>query len=326
MCGRLSAALVTALVFLPRAQAQVDPYQAWLNNAYWGYWHWQNPVADIIDAQGRYLIAEGQARLINEDVKAKKLENRKKEIEFWVWRRNYLLQADEDERKKLKEIQLRRDIDEPAITEIYAGSTMNRLLEELKKTGPATPSIQLEPETLQHINLRSASDHGLTILNKKEIFWGPLLSTSEFADARRRIEGLLAEIRKQLPMSSRGANPETLEQLLEEIAKLLDRVKRGIPEDRGSTDVRWTFDNCVDAKRTLGSLRREAETLQRTPGAAFYLQPLNALTVGELITYMNKAGLYFAEALPGDERHYAALQSAMAAELRKQRPNAAPAP
>src|SRR5436853_5568320 len=79
----------------PAARAQVNPFSAHVPvypSPYWGY-NWDpyggylHGAADVIRAQSQYMISFQQGRLIKEDVRKAKIDNRRKEIEQWLWER-----------------------------------------------------------------------------------------------------------------------------------------------------------------------------------------------------------------------------------------------
>jgi hypothetical protein len=314
--------VLAVLAALPgsRASAQ-DPYQGLFNNAansYWGYWRPQSAVADIIDAQGRYLISEQQASMMREKVRQEKLATHKAVLEHWYWQRAFLQKAEAEQNKREREMILDRAIDNASNTEILSGSTLNTLLKELSKADPNSLNARLNPDWLDSVHMGCATDHGLGILSKKSIFWPPLLAVPEFADARNRITTLITRMKEGVT-STQGVNQEIVLELRREIKNLRDRLLKGIREGHEG-DVLWTDANCMTAKNVLKKIDDAAKTAGDNPNAGFYLQRPKVATVGELVAYMTERGLTFTEAMLGDERHYIGLQKAMAGEAAKVRP------
>ena len=72
---------VTALLLVTAAApAQfTDPYRVVVVHrpSYWGYGAALTGAANVIDAQGRFMISQQQAHLMNEEVQQKKLETRR---------------------------------------------------------------------------------------------------------------------------------------------------------------------------------------------------------------------------------------------------------
>jgi hypothetical protein len=327
---QLSCLLATAIVVVAEAgvlaqTSSADPYKQTLivvngPGTYWGYVRPKSAAAEIIDSAGQYLINKQQARLQNEQVRQKQIETRKKEIEFWVWKDKFVAEAIEEKRKREKAAQLRRAADDPPSTEIYAGISLNTLLKDLIKRSPLTgPSTPVDPETLAHIHLRSEADHGLGLLSQDKIFWPPLLTT-EFPDKCEQVQQTLNQV-KQQAASSRGVNPKDLLAVRRELDTMKTRIDERVKARQKQHDVVWSPDNFIGAKRLLRQIDDSAATLQRNPEATFYLRPLAAQSVSELVKYMTDKGLVFGEAMAGDERHYVSLKRALAEELRRVRPS-----
>jgi hypothetical protein len=311
-----AALLITALVTVAQAPDPNDPYRAFANNgSYFGYRPTGTPVADVITSQGNYLIATQVAASMREKTRQEKIATRKQEIEFWVWRKGVLDTFDDEQRKRARELELNRNIDEPSPTEIFAGIALNKLLNELIKVGPATPSASVGSETLSRIHVGSVADPGLGLLCGKSSFWPPLLAIPEFAEARARIDKDLSDLKADLA-SSRGVNQELALSLRREVKSLKDRLDRGLRDEHGG-DVLWIPGNYTGAARLLSQIDNVARTLGNNPNVADYLRPPQGQTVAEVVTYMKERGLIFTEAMAGDETKYVALHLVMADELRR---------
>jgi hypothetical protein len=299
-----------------------DPYKIIMvtgPGSYWGYIRPKNPVADLIDSSGQYLISKQQARNLNEKARQEKIITRKKEIEFWVWRRDFLAQAEEKERERIKQREIQRAVDEPPRTEIYAGISLNILLKQLQKLSPLKgPSPGIDPECLWHVHIRSEADHGLGLLSKDKIFWTPLLAT-ECMDQCLQLEQMLNQVKQQVG-TSQGVDQKSLLDICRKVDALLAWIDAGDRANRNSRDVVWKPDNTIGARRLLRQIKESVSTLQNNPESVVYLRPLQAQTVSELVEYMKNKGLVFGEALAGDERHYVALHRVMANELGRVRP------
>ena len=128
-------AVGTLLSLFPEAAAQpavpgtggnFNPYQAQvaqLPSPYWGYTF--NPyagylygVAAVTEANSRYYINIGQAALIREQVRAVKLDFRKKELEQWAWERDFKAEVFERERERMHTREVERSRRDPPASEI----------------------------------------------------------------------------------------------------------------------------------------------------------------------------------------------------------------
>jgi hypothetical protein len=325
---RISYLVSAALVLIPARGALAqsspsDPYKIILvtgPGSYWGYVRPKTPLADIIDSEGQYLISKQQARSLNEKVRQDKIVTRKKEIEFWVWRRDFLAQAEEKERERIKQREILRAVDEPPRTEIYAGISLTILLKQLQKLSPLKgPSSGIDAECLRHIHIRSEADHGLGLLSQDSIFWPPLLAT-ERKDQCVQLEQMLNQVKQQVG-TSRGVDQQFLLDIGRKLDSLRAWIDAGDRANNNSRDVIWNPDYTISARRLLRQIKESVATLQNNPEAVVYLRPLQAQTVSELVEYMKNKGLVFGEALAGDERHYVALHRALATELGRVRPS-----
>jgi hypothetical protein len=301
----------------------LDPYKAVMfptgPGGYWGYYYNGNSVAAITDSQARYMISEQQASLMHEEVRRQKLDFYRREIEFKVWRRGYLLQKDEEFRKQVEGVALRTAADNPQGTEVFSGKALNMLVDDLRKLGTTDFPTEIPEECLGHVHLGSKADRGLGVFAKDRIHWPPLLAI-EFKDSCKRIQDQIDEIKLTLT-SAREIDAQATENLRSEVKKLRDKVDAG-GRTHGSDDVLWCSANCMTARIFLKSLYQAAYDLGNDSSMGSYLQVPKAKTVGELIAHMNRQGLIFTEATAGDQRFYSALHQALATEWRRSRADA----
>jgi hypothetical protein len=190
-----------AVAGLAESARAADPYVVVIRPHYGGYWH---VAADLIDAQGRFLVNEKTARLLGEQVKRERLVTERMRVEYWDWQRDFVARSNEMYRKELRERQLRRIVEDPSPEEIYSGSALNRLLEELIKLSRNSSeglSEEVRPEWLDHIHLtcdnRKVGANGHPgMLKALKIPWSPELeSRDDLANDRAEIEKLLARAR-----------------------------------------------------------------------------------------------------------------------------------
>jgi hypothetical protein len=297
-----------------------DPYKSMLTSVgpggYWGYYYNGNSVAAITDSQARYMISEQQASLLHEEVRRQKLDYRRREIEFNVWRRGYLLQKDEEFRKQVEGVALRTAADNPGTTDIFSGKALNMLVDDLRKLGTTDFPSPIEAEWLAHVRLGSKADRGLGIFAKDRIHWPPLLWI-EFQDTCKHIQVQVDDIKLALT-SARDIDPSSTEALRADVKRLRDKLDAG-SRTAAAGDSLWCDANCLTARAFLKGLYQAAYDIGNNAEMASYLRRPNAKTVGELILYMNQQGLIFTEATPGDQRFYSAMHGALANEWRRSR-------
>src|SRR5262245_32297913 len=127
-------------VFVP------DPFSGYLGGA-----------ADVIGAQGQYMVQAQQANVIKQQSKSAKLDNQRKAFDQWLYERDRTPTA-EDERVRSQMEQLRRTLNDPPVTEIWSAKTLNEILADVQKrqaggTGIRGPDVPLDPDIVSHINV-----------------------------------------------------------------------------------------------------------------------------------------------------------------------------
>src|SRR5438105_263844 len=97
------AGLFAVAVPVETARA-ADPYVVVVRPHYWWYrpYSYWSGVADVIDAQGRYLISEKQAKLLGEQVKQERLVTQRKKLEHWDWERKFVARSNEQYRMEVR--------------------------------------------------------------------------------------------------------------------------------------------------------------------------------------------------------------------------------
>jgi hypothetical protein len=306
-------AIGTLLLVAAAAPAQ-DPYRMVVRN-YWGYQSPLSAAADVIDAQGRFMISQQQAHLMNEEVQQKKLETRRKEVEHWAWERKFVAQAREEYKEMTHEMKIRTVVNESAPVEIYNGAALNTLFEELKKNASLAQggaSAPVPPEVLPHIHVTSAAGGAgnAGLLKEDTITWPLLLAgRSDLADQRGQIEKLLNQSKEMVLHGQRPVNQ------IVELGQRVDQLQSQLSEEVRHDDTAWSPGQYIAAKRSLTELK-DVLTLLETKDAAFYFKPLQGKTVADIVRYMKANGLYFAPATTGDERYYTALFDTMRDELK----------
>ena len=311
--NRLSLAALLLLVPAAAAPAQTyeDPYKVII--APRNYWY-GSPVADVIRAQGQFLIDVQQVNLMQQQVKREKLVTRRKELEHWAWERKFIPLAFEEQKELSHRIEVRRIVKDARPAEIYSGAALNALRDELLRPeaqSAGAVSTPVQAEWLDHIHVTGVvGNAGLLKANK--IAW-PLMIAGrpELAADRLAIEGDLADA-KAAVLRGETADPMLLIALRNKVDGLQARLAS---EVRGGGDERdWSPGQYVAARRSLNELKESLPILER-PDAAYYLNPLKGNTVAEVMDHMKSNGVKFAAATIGDERFYTALYYAMREEL-----------
>jgi hypothetical protein len=293
-------------------------------SGYWGYSYsyfsygdYLHGAADVIRSQGQFLINKQEANILREKFEQEKFVTRRKETEHWRWERDFKNEAYEQERKRIREMEFQRDINDPAQTQVLGATTLNLLLSELKKVDLARgASVTIDQECLPHINITwsgSGTGGNVGLLKGDKIAWPLFLRQEEYAKDRERIENLLAEAKKEAIGGE--TNADTLLETRKQIKLLEQRVSEELKANRNDL---WSPSDFVRATRSLKEFASALQMLER-PDAAFYLTPLQGRTVAELVELMKNKGLSFAPATTGSERFYFSLRQALASELMARR-------
>jgi hypothetical protein len=272
-----------------------------------------NGSANIIDSQGRLMISNEQATLLQEDVKRQRLRNQRAMFDEWLYERGNTVTL-EQLRQDGRQLELTRARNTPPLTETLSGRSLNRLLDHLVKlqgqTGPA-PSVPIDAEVLQQVHVTLSGDGiGLSLLREGgKLNWPTALHNlppeQETGAVRDEVNVLLKEA---VSWAERGRkDPLLLKQLgrdVDQLETMLKKQVRALP----LTDY-------LEAKRYLSDLGDMLKVFHR-PDVANYFNGrarVKGRTVHEVVEYMATHGLHFAPAGPGDEPAYVALQRAFTA-------------
>ena len=120
-----------------------DPYAGYLRG-----------VADVTNAQGRYLSQVQQARLLQTQADMSKLDLRRRIAEEAMWERKNWLNP-EAERVKDMQNAYQRATHEPPITEVMSGQALNDIYNHvypLQLKGMKGPEVRLDEDMLKQIN------------------------------------------------------------------------------------------------------------------------------------------------------------------------------
>ncbi len=267
--------------------------------------------AAIMNAQGQLMLANQQAILKQQEVKRERLSNRRRVLDEWLYERAHTPTLEQLRQEGLA-LQLDRSRNDPPVTDVLSGQSLNSLLRNLVKLqgeGAKGAPVKLDPDVLKHINV-AATPGGATpglLRQGGKLNWpAGLLQLSppeEAKAARSRLDGLMAAAVSQAEKGAVDAN------ILKGLATSGDDLRQ-LLRDNGANLASGLY---LDAKRFLNDLD-EALRVLRQPDAARFLNGYYAArgeTVQELVQNMTNQGLWFAPAVAGDEPAYAALQRAL---------------
>jgi hypothetical protein len=277
-------------------------YQAGLGGALSG-------TADVINAQGQFMVQQQQAFQMREQYRQMKIETRRKHVDEYLYERN-VLPTQEDERERLRLENLRRSRNDPPLTEIWSGKALNNLLlaiQQIQGRGYRGPSVALEEDVLRHINVTSGkTDAGFGVLRDDgRITWPLALRTSHFGEERKTLDQLAAQACRQ---AQNGAvDADVLDGMTKAVDSLSRQLKRNV-DDLSANDY-------MRAKRFLNDLNDSITILQDPMVSNYITRKWSARgnNVAELTQEMGRQGLLFARASSGDENAYLAVHRALVA-------------
>jgi hypothetical protein len=277
-------------------------------NPYGGY---LSGAADIQRAIGESMISEQQAGVVREQKKQAQIDTRRKNFDEWLYERDRTPTV-EDNRERARIEQIRRTRNDPPTNEIVSGIALNTLLTATLQAevqrGPG-PTIPLDPDVVQHLNVTSGATPGSIGLLKDggKLKWPLPLTRAPYEADRARVNELAPLAYKQA--ASGEVQPDVLQGMIDSANNLNNLISQNVADltpkeySQGKTFVR-------ELKETIAALQ--------DPGVANYITRKWAPrgnTVGELVNEMNRQGLKFAPAVGGDEPAYVAVYRGMVAYL-----------
>jgi hypothetical protein len=273
-----------------------DPYGGYLSGA-----------ADVINAQGQFMMSTQQAYLQREQVRQARLENRRRTFDEYLYEREHRPTL-EDERERARLENLRRSRNDPPITEIWSGKALNDLLlaiQQQQAKGQRGPTVPLDEETLKNINVTTGANSGsLGVLRDNgRPHWPLELTRPAYEAERRRLDDLAAKAYSQA--ASGAVDPSVLQEMTSAVDSLQTRLRQNVADVSPS--------DYMKARRYLNDLDGAIRVLQ-DPNASKYANGKLAAkggTVSDLVTEMGSKGLRFAPAVAGDEGAYVALHRAL---------------
>jgi hypothetical protein len=267
-------------------------------------------AANLVGAQGQLMVSQQQAFLTREQVRSAKTDNRRRTFDEYMYEKEHTPTA-EEERQRAQREYLARARNNPPPVEIWTGSALNTLLQDLQRNigNKAIPafSMPLDEDTLKHINVTSGRGDGNPGLlkNAGKLVWPDALSDPQYKQDRDAITNGIADAMKQAEFNGK-VDPGTNRQLQRDV----DSMGRMLRQNVNNTDI----NEYLKAKEFLSNLDSSIVVLRQPDVGSFFSgkYALKAKNVGELVSDMTGKGLTFAAATPGDESAYNALYQAMA--------------
>jgi hypothetical protein len=285
--------------------------QLYAQNPYNGY---LRGAADVTTANANYQMITQQARLVREQVNQKHLETRRKIIEEAEWERGRMPNPDKLREADL-ETALNRARRDPPLTEVWSARSLNSLLNHLaaeQGRGTKGPSVPLDPEVLQSINLTPADSRANAGLLKDggKLQWPPSLQAAELNDNRTRLSRTMEEAFQKLKFNPNAPVPPGL---VKDMQTDLGRLSEQLNDSVGDLSP----SQYIEAKRYLNQVGNAVAALSDPKVGAYFnpnqnwAQQAKISNVAELVKHLSRSGLRFAAATPGDEPAYNALYRAL---------------
>jgi hypothetical protein len=291
-----------------------NPYMASMYGGYYDpYSGYLRGGADVINAQSNFMTSMQQAYLTREQVRSEHVANRRKIFDEYLYEREKT-PTPEEERQRHQLEQLNRSRNNPPVTEIWSGKSLNDILADLRKLPVKLPQagqlvnvqqLPLDDEGLKHINVTQGTGNIGLLKNDGHLTWPVALNGPDFKEPRERMNSLAQAAVRQAEFNGH-VDPGTIEQLSNDVANLQEQLRKN------GGDL--PFGVYTEAKTFLNNLD-SAITALRQPDVGNYFTgkfAVKAKTVPELVDFMTKQGLQFAPAIPGDEGAYVALHQALA--------------
>src|SRR5438105_5862737 len=154
-------------------------YQSYGHDPYGGYLH---GAADVIRAQGQFLIQTQEAYLKYQESRSARIEVIRKQKEQWLWERENMPTL-EDERRRTFSQSVMRAYYDPPLTEIWSGQSLNYLLRRAQLLqGNTRGDLPLEEELLRNINVTGGKGSGnIGLLRGGKVPWPMLFRREAFA-------------------------------------------------------------------------------------------------------------------------------------------------
>jgi hypothetical protein len=262
--------------------------------------------ADVVNAQGKYLINKERALMMVEQVKQAKLETRRKEWEQREWERAHTPSWVENEEKQ-QALDVRRSQNSASTAEILSGAALNALLDHAAKLQAKGlgPTLDVDADVLKRINVAAGGGSVAILKNDGRLSWPAALQTPLFDQERKHINEIGPEVVKSARFGKIDA--ALVQDMIGDVRRMKDTLGKEVLDLAPS--------QYVEANRFLRQLDDATRALEQPDVANFFTQRYSAKgkNVAELVKNMARDGLHFAPAVAGDESAYLAIHRALSA-------------
>lgn len=263
--------------------------------------------ASMINATGQYYKNIQQASMTREQVRQASYDTTRRRVELERWYEATRLKP-QDLLDREMAANLDRARRNPPDTEISSGQALNVLLASIQRSSQLSlgPNVAIDDDTLKQINLTSPGTAGNVGMLKdaSKLSWPEALQDSGYDMERKRFNrnlvGAVAYLKDGEPVPL-----NTLKDIQADYKTINDRLN-------GSADE-LAPDQYITARRFLNQLNQAVRALGDKNVSKFFTKSWTpkGKNVAELVSNLNKEGLTFAAATPGDQAAYKALYLAM---------------
>jgi hypothetical protein len=280
-------------------------------------------AAQVIESQGKYMMDAEWARVIREQANQANLKTQKEKFDLQRYIEDNTPKWS-DYQKKILAKRLERIREAATPGEIFSGSALNLLMNELgvkqfKKVemGVIPP---LSKEVLSHLNVTAPGNNGnmgllremaLSLAKSEKgkepaLVWPIALRQILTDEDMKKVQGNTWQLLKVVAAGENGLN------LYADLDLAVEKMREGLK----AQVLMVPTDQYLEAKRFLNELRDAIRILQNPTAVKQYLDyqsfAAKDRTVTEVIDHIIRNGLAFAPATQGDEFAYQAMYSSLA--------------
>jgi hypothetical protein len=269
-------------------------------------------AAQVMNAYPNVIKGNEEARILREQALQARIETAKKRKEYELWLKANTPTYTEEQAKIRKTI-IKRMQNTTNPSEIYSGSSLNILLDDLRtvRGKVAADPLPLSEETLKHLNVTGVKGIGnLGLLRNNGSFTWPIALQDDQIISKDERDKIALWAQQLIQRVSNGNAPDA--GILRDLGNALEDIKERLLSKVNEVPT----SQYLEAKRFLQDFGQAQTALERNDAVhyfAFQKWIEGGRTVQEVIDYMTQRGLYFAPAVQGDESSYTALNSALQA-------------
>src|SRR5262249_46436712 len=284
------------------------PYSPYYNYPYYPYGGYLSGAADIMKAYGTVITSQEQARLMREAAKQARLETEKKRFDLERYIKENTPSFTEEQAKVTKQILKKVQVTANPY-EIWAGSSLNTLLDDLRKYPGKRASVEpinLPEAALRRLTVRKSLGTVGLLRGDGRFRWPLALQELVPADKQKDVE-IYAET-----LVNKARNGKVEANVLRDLKAELEKINEGLFKRMNDMPT----GQYMEAKKFLRDFDDATRAIEKGDAPAYFeFQTFvsKGPTVKESAAYLIRNGLKFAAATQGAEAAYQAMHSALAA-------------